>query len=39
VVGGDGHVINGKVAFTVGGKAAPGATAHDAHAGHGGHSH
>jgi methionine-rich copper-binding protein CopC len=30
LVGADGHVINGKVTFTVGGKAAPGtATTHD----------
>lgn len=36
LVGADGHVINGKVSFTVGGKAAPGAApAHD----HSAHSH
>lgn len=36
LVGADGHVINGKINFTVGGKAAPGATTHD-HAAHGSH--
>lgn len=36
LVGADGHVINGKVNFTVGGKAAPGAApAHD----HSAHTH
>jgi methionine-rich copper-binding protein CopC len=38
VVGADGHVMNGKVTFTVGAKAAPGTAApnsdHGAHSGH-----
>lgn len=34
LVGADGHVINGKVSFTVGGKAAPGAAAAHDHAAH-----
>lgn len=38
VVGADGHVMNGKVTFTVGGKAAPGKASppadHGAHSGH-----
>ena len=37
LVGADGHVINGKISFTVGGKAAPGAAATHDHAAHGGH--
>ncbi len=37
LVGADGHAINGKLTFTVGGKAAPGAAqAHD-HSAHSGH--
>jgi methionine-rich copper-binding protein CopC len=38
VVSADGHVMNGKLTFTIGGKAAPGAAAtHGDHAAHGGH--
>jgi copper resistance protein C len=39
VVGNDGHVMDGKISFSVGGKPAPGAKANDTHGDHAEHGH